>query len=63
MKLYVEINSERHYIEKDIVEKYGLKEGQITPSLGLEIKKENNSTVETESINETKIDKDIGETP
>jgi len=39
MKLYVEINNEKHYIEKDIVEKYGLKEGQTTPSLGLEIKK------------------------
>ncbi len=74
MKLYVEVNSEKHYIEKDIVEKYGLKEGQTTPSLGLEIKKENNSAVETEiivetesvketeSFDETKIDKDIGET-
>ena len=61
MKLYVEINNEKHYIEKDIVEKYGLKEGQITPSLGLEIKKENDSTVETEKVDETEIDKDTGE--
>jgi len=61
MKLYVEINNEKHYIEKDIVEKYGLKEGQTTPSLGLEIKKENDSTVETEKVDETEIDKDTGE--
>lgn len=52
MKLYVEINNEKHYIEKDIVEKYGLKEGQTTPFLGLEIKKENNSMVETERVDE-----------
>ena len=62
MKLYVEINNEKHYIKKDIVEKYGLKEGQTTPSAGLEIKRENGSMVETEIIDETEIDKDIGET-
>ena len=61
MKLYVEINNEKHYIEKDIVEKYGLKEGQSSPSLGLEIKKENDSTVDTEKVDETEIDKDTGE--
>ena len=53
MKLYVEINSEKHYIEKDIIEKYGLKEGQTTPFSGFEIKRENNSTVETERVDET----------
>ena len=53
MKLYVEVNSEKLYIEKDIVEKYGLKEGQSTPFSGLEIKKEYDSAVETESVNKT----------
>jgi hypothetical protein len=63
MKLYVEINSEKHYIEKDIVEKYGLKEGKTTPFSGLEIKREEKSMVETKSVDKTKIGKDIGETP
>ncbi len=63
MNLYVEINNEKHYIEKDIVEKYGLTEGQTTPFSGLEIKREEKSTVETKSVDKTKIDKNIRETP
>lgn len=38
MKLYVVVGGEKRYLEEKIVNKYGLKEGQNTPFLGLKIK-------------------------
>ncbi|MBW2643408.1 MAG: hypothetical protein JRC89_08555 [Deltaproteobacteria bacterium] len=64
MKLYVEINNEKHYIEEYIVERYGLKEGKTMPFSGLEINREYNSTLETarDRVDEAEIDKNIAET-
>ncbi|MBW1794828.1 MAG: hypothetical protein JRJ38_10425 [Deltaproteobacteria bacterium] len=57
MKLYVEINNEKHYIEKDFVEKYGLLEGLVTPFTGLEIKREDDDTIaEAVRVNEVETD-------
>lgn len=67
MRLYVEINNEKHYIEKDFAEKYGLSEGKVTPFTGLEIKREDDTTVETVRVNEVEtaltaaFDKDLVE--
>ena len=45
MKLYVEIDGEKHYIDEDVVEKYALCEGYVTPFTGLKIKKEDDTKV------------------
>ena len=50
MKLYVEINHEKHYIAEDLVKKYGLDEGRITPFTGLEVKREHDTVIESASI-------------
>jgi len=64
MKLYVEINNEKHYIEEDIVERYGLKEGKTMPFSGLEINSEYHSTVEAARVrvDEAELQKSIAET-
>ena len=64
MRLYVEINNEKHYIQKDIVERYGLKEGKTMPFSGLQINSEYHSTVETtkDRVDEAEIEKNIAET-
>jgi len=64
MKLYVEINNEKHYIEKNIVERYGLKKGKTMPFSGLQINSEYNSPVETarDRVDEAEIEKNIAET-
>jgi hypothetical protein len=48
MKLYVEINSEKHCIDEDIAEKYALYEGYVTPFTRLKIKKEDDIVGATE---------------
>ena len=45
MKLYVEIDGEKHYIDEGVVEKYALCEGYVTPFTGLKIKKEDDTKV------------------
>jgi hypothetical protein len=40
MKLYVEIDGAKHYIDEGVVEKYALYEGYVTPFTGLKIKME-----------------------
>ena len=40
MKLYVVINGVKHYIDEDIVKKYGIKEVDITPWTRLKVCKE-----------------------
>ena len=52
MKLYVEINGEKHYIDKGIVKENALHEGMITPFTGLKIKKEDNTEAVTTETNE-----------
>ena len=47
MKLYVEINHEKHYIEEDLAKRYGLDEGGITPFTGLEVKREHDTAIES----------------
>ncbi len=54
MKIYVEINGEKHYINESVVKKNALREGMITPFTGLKIKKEGNAEVVTTAVNETK---------
>jgi hypothetical protein len=44
MKLYVEINGEKHYIDKEIIRKHDLKKGDITPFTNSEIKGEETQT-------------------
>jgi len=53
MKLYVEINGEKHYINESVVKKNALHEGMITPFTGLKIKKEGNGKAVTTKPNET----------
>jgi hypothetical protein len=53
MKLYVEISGEKQYIDEGIVEKYALYAGYVTPFTRLEIKKEDDTKVETTEIKET----------
>ena len=53
MKLYVEINDEKHYINESVVKKNALHEGMITPFTGLKIKKEGNGKAVTTKPNET----------
>jgi hypothetical protein len=48
MKLYVEINGEKHYIDESIAEKYALYEGSVTPFTRFEIKKEDDIVAATE---------------
>ncbi|MCP4631070.1 MAG: hypothetical protein GY850_47310 [bacterium] len=52
MELYLEISGEKHYIDEGIVEKYALYAGYVTPFTGLEIKKEDDTKVETTEIKE-----------
>ena len=52
MKLYVEINHEKHYIGEDLANKYGLDEGRITPFTGLEVKREHDTAIESARIDE-----------
>ena len=54
MKLYVEINGEKHYIDEDLAEKYALYEGYVTPFTKLNIKKEDDIVAATE-IKEAEI--------
>ena len=54
MKLYVEIDGEKHYIDEGVVEKYALCEGHVTPFTGLKIKKEDDTKVVATEIKETK---------
>ena len=53
MKLYVEISGEKHYIDEDVVEKYALHEGHVTPFTRLKIKKEDDTKVVATEIKET----------
>jgi hypothetical protein len=53
MKLYIEINGEKHYIDEGVIKEHALYEGMITPFTGLEIKKEGNTEVVTKEGNET----------
>jgi hypothetical protein len=53
MKLYVEINGEKHYIDEGVVKRNALYEGMITPFTGLEIKKEGDTEVVTKEAKET----------
>ncbi len=53
MKLYVEIDGEKHYIDEGVVEKYALHGGKITPFTGLEIKKEGDTEFVATEIKET----------
>jgi glyceraldehyde-3-phosphate dehydrogenase/erythrose-4-phosphate dehydrogenase len=53
MKLYVEIDDEKHYIDEGVVEKYALYEGYVTPFTGLKIKKEDDTKVVATEIKET----------
>ena len=54
MKLYVEINGEKHYIDEDVAEKYALYEGYATPFTKLNVKKEDDIVAATE-IKEAEI--------
>ena len=53
MKLYVEINGEKHYIDEGVIKEHALYEGMITPFTGLEIKKEGDTEVVTKKGKET----------
>ena len=53
MKLYVEIDGEKHYIDEGVIEKYTLYEGYVTPFTGLKIKKEDDTKVVATEIKET----------
>jgi hypothetical protein len=53
MKLYVEINGEKHYIDEGVVKEHALYEGKITPFTGLKIKKEGNAEAVSTKSNET----------
>ena len=53
MKLYVEINGEKHYIDEGVIKENALYEGMITPFTGLEIKKEGDTEVVTKKGKET----------
>ena len=53
MKLYVEIDGEKHYIDEGVIEKYALYEGYVTPFTGLKIKKEDDTKVVATEIKET----------
>jgi hypothetical protein len=50
MRLYLEINGEKHYLDEGVVKKNALYEGQITPLTRLEIKRENEPTLDNETI-------------
>ncbi len=39
--LYININSSRQYLGKELVEKYGLKQGMRTPNTGYKIFEDN----------------------
>ena len=52
MKLYVEINGEKHYINKSVVKENALHEGMTTPFTGLKIKKDGNAEAVTIEANE-----------
>ena len=53
MKLYVEINGEKHYINESVVKENALHEGMTTPFTGLKIKKDGNAKTVTTKSNET----------
>ena len=53
MKLYVEIDGEKHYIDEGVVEKYALHEGHVTPFTRLKIKKEDDTKIVATEIKET----------
>ncbi len=53
MKLYVEINGEKHYINESVVKENALYEGMITPFTGLKIKKDGNAEAVTKKSNVT----------
>ena len=53
MKLYVEINGEKHYINESVVKENALHEGMTTPFTGLKIKKGGNAKTVTTKSNET----------
>ena len=53
MKLYVEINGEKHYIDESVVKKNALHEGMITPFTGLKINKEGKTEAVTTKSTET----------
>jgi glyceraldehyde-3-phosphate dehydrogenase/erythrose-4-phosphate dehydrogenase len=53
MKLYVEIDGEKHYIDEGVIEKYTLYEGYVTPFTGFKIKKEDDTKVVATEIKET----------
>lgn len=53
MKLYVEIDGAKHYIDEGVVEKYALYEGYVTPFTGLKIKMEDDTKVVATEIKET----------
>ena len=55
MKLYVEIDGEKHYIDEGVLEKYALYEGHVTPITRLKIKKEDDTKVVATEIKETEI--------
>ena len=55
MKLYVEINGEKHYISESVVKENALYEGMTTPYTGLKIKKDGNAKAVTTKTNETII--------
>jgi hypothetical protein len=50
MRLYLEINGEKHYLDENVVKKNLLHEGTITPFTHLKIKRENEPTVDNETI-------------
>ena len=50
MRLYLEINGEKHYLDESVVKKNLLREGTITPFTHLKIKRENEPTVDNETI-------------
>jgi len=50
MRLYLEINGEKHYLDENVVKKNLLREGTITPFTRLEIKGENKPTLDNETI-------------
>jgi glyceraldehyde-3-phosphate dehydrogenase/erythrose-4-phosphate dehydrogenase len=53
MKLYVEIDGAKHYIDEGVVEKYALYEGYVTPFTGLKIKMEDDTKGVATEIKET----------
>jgi hypothetical protein len=50
MRFYLEINGEKHYLDEGVVKKNALYEGKITPLTRLEIKRENEPTLDNETI-------------